>query len=197
LTPELYLRRPPAAHPEWRLDRLLKRKAEQGVKIYVIVYKEVTQTMSMSSSYTKVSVLHPRSYVMLSFVARPRGSASEHCLHAASRPHRIQRSGRLPVSGIRTSPSCRLQTTLSTGLIMKRSLWSIITTRALVVSISASVVGTPIITRYLTSTHLTSLRRSSRAKTTTMHESWTSMRSGTTLVTQFQSSRPLACHGTM
>lgn len=41
LTPELYLRRPPAHHPEWRLDRLLKRKAEEGVKVYVIVYKEV------------------------------------------------------------------------------------------------------------------------------------------------------------
>jgi len=41
LTPELYLRRPPAHYPEWRLDKLLKRKAEQGVKIYVVVYKEV------------------------------------------------------------------------------------------------------------------------------------------------------------
>jgi len=41
LTPELYLRRPPAYHPEWRLDRILQRKAQQGVKIYVIVYKEV------------------------------------------------------------------------------------------------------------------------------------------------------------
>lgn len=54
LTPELYLRRPPAYNPEWRLDRVLKRKAEQGVKIYVVVYKEVTQTMSMSSHHTKV-----------------------------------------------------------------------------------------------------------------------------------------------
>ncbi|KAL0948426.1 hypothetical protein HGRIS_011005 [Hohenbuehelia grisea] len=61
LTPELYLRRPPAHHPEWRLDRLLQRKAEQGVKIYVIVYKEVTQTMSMSSKHTKNTLtgLHP------------------------------------------------------------------------------------------------------------------------------------------
>lgn len=42
LTPELYLRRPPAYYPEWRLDRVLKRKAEQGVKVYVIVYKEVS-----------------------------------------------------------------------------------------------------------------------------------------------------------
>ncbi|KAJ6452893.1 hypothetical protein C8R47DRAFT_262895 [Mycena vitilis] len=61
LTPELYLRRPPAFHPEWRLDRLLKRKAEQGVKVHVIVYKEVTQTMTMSSKHTKATLdaLHP------------------------------------------------------------------------------------------------------------------------------------------
>ncbi|KAG6882296.1 hypothetical protein C0992_012186, partial [Termitomyces sp. T32_za158] len=61
LTPELYLRRPPAYHPEWRLDRILKRKAEQGVKIHVIVYKEVTQTMAMSSKHTKNTLdkLHP------------------------------------------------------------------------------------------------------------------------------------------
>ncbi|KAF9810816.1 hypothetical protein IEO21_06796 [Rhodonia placenta] len=61
LTPELYLRRPAAYNQEWRLDRLLKRKAEEGVRIYVVVYKEVTQTMSMSSSHTKHALedLHP------------------------------------------------------------------------------------------------------------------------------------------
>ncbi|THH00577.1 hypothetical protein EW026_g1979 [Hermanssonia centrifuga] len=61
LTPELYLRRPPAFNEQWRLDRVLKRKAEQGVKVYVVVYKEVTQTMSMSSSHTKHALedLHP------------------------------------------------------------------------------------------------------------------------------------------
>ncbi|CCM01548.1 uncharacterized protein FIBRA_03606 [Fibroporia radiculosa] len=61
LTPELYLRRPAAYHQEWRLDRVLKRKAEQGVRVYVVVYKEVTQTMSMSSSHTKhaLEALHP------------------------------------------------------------------------------------------------------------------------------------------
>ena len=41
LTPEHYLRRPTVYYPEWRLDRVLKRKAELGVKIYVIIYKEV------------------------------------------------------------------------------------------------------------------------------------------------------------
>lgn len=61
LTPELYLRRPPADHPEWRIDRLLQRKARQGVRIYVIVYKEVTQTMTMNSKHTKAALeaLHP------------------------------------------------------------------------------------------------------------------------------------------
>ncbi|KAH9914591.1 phospholipase D/nuclease [Fomitopsis serialis] len=61
LTPEVYLRRPPAFNKEWRLDRLLKRKAEEGVRIYVVVYKEVTQEMSMDSSHTKhaLEALHP------------------------------------------------------------------------------------------------------------------------------------------
>ena len=54
LSPEIYLRRPPCDFPEWRFDRLLKRKAEQGVKVYVIVYKEVTQTSANSSRHTKV-----------------------------------------------------------------------------------------------------------------------------------------------
>ncbi|KAJ7691682.1 hypothetical protein B0H16DRAFT_1486662 [Mycena metata] len=36
-SPELYLRRPPAYHPEWRLDRLLKRKAEEGVKGFLVI----------------------------------------------------------------------------------------------------------------------------------------------------------------
>jgi phospholipase D1/2 len=40
------LRRPPALNGEWRLDRLLKRKAEEGVKIYVILYKEVAQNFT-------------------------------------------------------------------------------------------------------------------------------------------------------
>lgn len=42
LSPELQLRRPGAYYPEWRLDRLLKRKAEEGVRIYIQVYKEVS-----------------------------------------------------------------------------------------------------------------------------------------------------------
>jgi phospholipase D1/2 len=42
LSPELFLRRPPYSHQEYRLDQILKRRAEEGVQIYVIVYKEVS-----------------------------------------------------------------------------------------------------------------------------------------------------------
>lgn len=61
LTPELYLRRPAHLFESYRLDRILKRKAEQGVRIFIVVYKEVTQTMTMSSSWTKhyLEDLHP------------------------------------------------------------------------------------------------------------------------------------------
>jgi hypothetical protein len=43
LSPELYLRRPPAKYEQYRLDRMLKAAAERGVKINIIVYKEVSQ----------------------------------------------------------------------------------------------------------------------------------------------------------
>lgn len=52
-SPELYLRRPAAQHEAYRLDRILKRKAEQGVRIFVQVYKEVNTTMTLNSKYTK------------------------------------------------------------------------------------------------------------------------------------------------
>lgn len=53
LSPELFLRRPPYFNQEWRLDQVLKRRAEAGVKIYVIVYKEVQQALTCNSAHTK------------------------------------------------------------------------------------------------------------------------------------------------
>jgi phospholipase D1/2 len=35
------MRRLPYYNQEWRLDQILKRRAEAGVKIFVIVYREV------------------------------------------------------------------------------------------------------------------------------------------------------------
>ena len=53
LSPELFLRRPPYFNQDWRLDHVLKRRAEAGVKIFVIVYKEVEQAVSCNSAHTK------------------------------------------------------------------------------------------------------------------------------------------------
>ncbi|KAF9178668.1 Phospholipase D1, partial [Haplosporangium sp. Z 27] len=54
LSPELYLRRPPEKNREFRLDRLLKRKAMEGVMIYVVVYKEVSLALTLDSAHTKI-----------------------------------------------------------------------------------------------------------------------------------------------
>ena len=53
LSPELFLRRPPYFNQEWRLDQILKRRAEAGVKIFVIVYKEVEAAITCNSLHTK------------------------------------------------------------------------------------------------------------------------------------------------
>ncbi len=53
LSPELYLRRPPAANEQYRLDRMLFAAAQRGVQINIIVYKEVTQALTLSSLHTK------------------------------------------------------------------------------------------------------------------------------------------------
>ncbi|RIA93447.1 hypothetical protein C1645_735559 [Glomus cerebriforme] len=53
LSPELYLRRPPSKNEEYRLDKLLKKKAEEGVMIYIILYKEVKLALTLDSWHTK------------------------------------------------------------------------------------------------------------------------------------------------
>lgn len=57
LSPELYLRRPANGNQQFRLDRILQRKAQQGVKIFVIVYRNVGTTVATDSLYTKHSIL--------------------------------------------------------------------------------------------------------------------------------------------
>ncbi|EGW32412.1 uncharacterized protein SPAPADRAFT_67029 [Spathaspora passalidarum NRRL Y-27907] len=57
LSPEIYLRRPANGNQQWRLDRILQRKAKQGVKIFVIIYRNVGSTVSIDSLYTKHSIL--------------------------------------------------------------------------------------------------------------------------------------------
>ena len=67
LSPEVYLRRP--GQPKWRLDNILKKKAQEGVKIFVIIYNEVSNNFTPTdSNYTKQRLihLHPNIYVQRS-----------------------------------------------------------------------------------------------------------------------------------
>jgi phospholipase D1/2 len=50
MSPELYLRRPPARNEQYRLDRMLKAAAERGVDVNVIVYKEVPAALTRKTS---------------------------------------------------------------------------------------------------------------------------------------------------
>ncbi|KAH7160840.1 putative phospholipase D [Dactylonectria macrodidyma] len=61
LSPELYLRRPPSKYGRYRLDLMLKAAAERGVKVYVIVYKEVQAALTLDSAHTRTALeaLHP------------------------------------------------------------------------------------------------------------------------------------------
>ncbi|KAH7330517.1 hypothetical protein BKA65DRAFT_528037 [Rhexocercosporidium sp. MPI-PUGE-AT-0058] len=60
LSPELYLRRPPAQNENYRIDRMLLAAAERGVKVNVIIYKEVSQILTLCSDHTKKALqLHP------------------------------------------------------------------------------------------------------------------------------------------
>ncbi|TSL34512.1 Phospholipase D2 [Bagarius yarrelli] len=65
LSPEVYLKRP-AKGTYWRLDQILKRKAEQGVKVCVLLYKEVELALGINSDYSKRTLmgLHPNIKVM-------------------------------------------------------------------------------------------------------------------------------------
>ncbi|KAF1968121.1 phospholipase D/nuclease [Bimuria novae-zelandiae CBS 107.79] len=58
LSPELFLRRPPFYNQEWRLDSLLKKKAQEGVKVYIVVYKEVAAALTCNSRHTKNVIMN-------------------------------------------------------------------------------------------------------------------------------------------
>ena len=68
LSPELYMRRPAAISQKWRLDRLLQRKAQEGVKVFVILYRNINSAIPIDSEYTKFSLLdlHPNIFVQRS-----------------------------------------------------------------------------------------------------------------------------------
>ncbi|XP_048203075.1 phospholipase D1 isoform X2 [Perognathus longimembris pacificus] len=66
LSPEIFLKRPVVEGNRWRLDYILKRKAQQGVRIFIMLYKEVELALGINSEYSKKVLmrLHPNIKVM-------------------------------------------------------------------------------------------------------------------------------------
>ncbi|KPP56943.1 hypothetical protein Z043_125391 [Scleropages formosus] len=58
MSPEIFLKRPVVEGNRWRLDCVLKRKAQQGVKIFVMLYKEVELALGINSEYSKRTLMH-------------------------------------------------------------------------------------------------------------------------------------------
>uniref|UniRef100_H2UXH5 Phospholipase n=1 Tax=Takifugu rubripes TaxID=31033 RepID=H2UXH5_TAKRU len=65
LSPEVFLKRP-ATDNYWRLDTILKRKAEQGIKVCILLYKEVELALGINSEHSKRTLMnmHPNIKVM-------------------------------------------------------------------------------------------------------------------------------------
>ncbi|KAL3120771.1 hypothetical protein niasHT_008063 [Heterodera trifolii] len=61
LSPEIFLRRPMAEGNYWRLDCALKRRAEKGIRIFILIYKEMEMALGLKSLYSKkhLQELHP------------------------------------------------------------------------------------------------------------------------------------------
>ncbi|KDO32991.1 hypothetical protein SPRG_02682 [Saprolegnia parasitica CBS 223.65] len=53
ICPNTYLKRPSDMFPDARLDLVLKRKADEGVQIYILMYKEVSVALTLDSMYSK------------------------------------------------------------------------------------------------------------------------------------------------
>ncbi|EAA07035.3 AGAP010687-PA, partial [Anopheles gambiae str. PEST] len=57
LSPEIYMKRPAIDGDYWRLDKILKRKAEQGIKIFVLLFKELDFALGINSYYSKAKLV--------------------------------------------------------------------------------------------------------------------------------------------
>ncbi|XP_026831180.1 phospholipase D2 isoform X3 [Ooceraea biroi] len=53
LSPEIHMKRPILNGDYWRLDKILQRKAFEGVKVFILIYKEIEVALGINSYYSK------------------------------------------------------------------------------------------------------------------------------------------------
>jgi len=66
LVPEIYMRRKPPVSVDDRLDRLLLKKANQGVQIFILLWNEPSIAVKLNSAATqkKLEAMHPNIHVL-------------------------------------------------------------------------------------------------------------------------------------
>ncbi|XP_039432741.1 phospholipase D2 isoform X1 [Culex pipiens pallens] len=65
LSPEIHMKRPAIDGDYWRLDKILKRKAEQGIKIFVLLFKELDFALGINSYYSKQKLVEQHKNIMV------------------------------------------------------------------------------------------------------------------------------------
>ena len=65
--PYTYLKRPASTYPESRLDRVLEKRAKEGIKIYILLWKEVSLAVPHNSFWTTryLHSLHPENILTM------------------------------------------------------------------------------------------------------------------------------------
>lgn len=65
-SPEIHLKRPIEDFPETRVDRVLTQKAQKGVQIYIILYREIEEALYNNSARVKdyLALCHPNIHVV-------------------------------------------------------------------------------------------------------------------------------------
>lgn len=60
MNPHIFMKRPDTGITslEWRLDKMLLRKAEEGVRVYILLYYETKIAMDLGSNYTQFVLSH-------------------------------------------------------------------------------------------------------------------------------------------
>jgi phospholipase D1/2 len=82
ICPTIHLLRPAALHPDSRLDTLLLAKAQEGVQIYILMYKEIAMALTLNSMFSKQKfrALHENVHVLRDpdFIVKQLGMYSHH-----------------------------------------------------------------------------------------------------------------------
>lgn len=57
LSPVVYMKRPYPHNEYWRLDKVLKRKAKEGVRIFVLIYDDVNMALNLNSEHVRMELM--------------------------------------------------------------------------------------------------------------------------------------------